>query len=86
MFERFAITMTPTDAPSQVIGLIESDQPAVVLFERTQVCTLREVPQRLAASAESFPSTSDPETILADLEQIKIDLWREFCSIKSRLL
>ncbi len=82
MSDRYAKSTGSTVLHSQVLGLIESEEPLLVLFERTQV----QLPSdpRISLSGDSTRRGSN-EAILADLPQLERELWEEFWSFKSRL-
>lgn len=73
-------------SPSNLVGLIESDESIMVLFERAQI----EVPADRDASplaAELVAPIGAPQsvTIFADLERLESDLWDEYRALKMQL-
>lgn len=74
MSDRYCSTVDATELRTRVLGIIESDEPAIVLFERAQV---------VIPSNGRRPTRH--ETIHADLPRLESELIAEFQRMKELL-
>jgi len=86
MSNRLIVDTNLIHANSRIVGMIETDESVMVLFERAQI----EIPyDRNSTAAPAGVKKADclPEvvSISADLEQLESDLWDEFRAIKLQL-
>ena len=86
MSNRLIIDTNLMHANSRIVGMIETDESVMVLFERAQI----EIPcDRNATAASPGGKNADymaeVVSISADLERLESDLWDEFRAIKLQL-
>jgi hypothetical protein len=86
MSNRLIVDTNLMHANSRIVGMIETDESVMVLFERAQI----EIPgDRNSTAATPGAKKADclPEvvSISADLQRLESDLWDEFRAIKLQL-